>query len=108
MRAGEFRYDSDNVMVYEIVKTDGYVHFSFVEFASEYGHLREPSEQDASTRDQNVKELIDKGKSYREIAGILGISKSMVGKIAARIKSMSTEKVEDVVNAVDAVDEKLF
>lgn len=108
VRAGEFRYDSDNVMVYEIVKTDGYVHFSFVEFASEYGHLREPSEQDASTRDQNVKELIDKGKSYREIAGILGISKSMVGKIAARIKSMSTEKVEDVVNAVDAVDEKLF
>ncbi len=104
VRAGEFRYDSDNVMVYEIVKTDGYVHFSFVEFASEYGHLREPSEQDNNTQDNNVKELLDKGKSYREIAGILGISKSMVGKIAARIKSVSTAGSEDVKDIVDAVD----
>ena len=34
VRACEFRYDSDNVLVYEIVKTDGYVHFDFREFAS--------------------------------------------------------------------------
>ena len=104
VRAGEFRYDSDNVMVYEIVKTGGYVHFSFVEFASEYSHLKEPSEQDSKTQDQTVKELLDKGKSYREIAAILGISKSMVGKIAARIKSMSTAGSEDVKDAVDGVD----
>lgn len=90
VRACEFRYDSDNVLVYEIVKTDGYVHFDFREFASEYNHPREPNEQDNNTQDENVKELLDKGKSYREIAGILGISKSLVGKIAARLKSVST------------------
>ena len=108
VRAGEFRYDSDNVMVYEIVKTDGYVHFSFVEFASEYSHLREPDEKDTSTQEQNVKELLDKGKSYREIASVLGISKSLVGKIAARLKSVSTVKAEDVKDVVDAVDGTLL
>ncbi len=108
VRAGEFRYDSDNVMVYEIVKTDGYVHFSFVEFASEYSHLREPSEQDNNTQEQNVKELLDKGKSYREIAGILGISKSMVGKIAAKLKSMSTAEGEDTKDTVDSVDTQVL
>ena len=108
VRAGEFRYDSDNVLVYEIEKTDGYVHFVFREFASEYSHLREPDEKDTNTQDQNVKELLDKGKSYREIAGILGISKSMVGKIAARIKSVSTAEGEDAKDAVDGVDTKLL
>lgn len=108
VRAGEFRYDADNVMVYEIVKTDGYVHFSFVEFASEYSHLREPDENESNTREQNVKELLDKGKSYREIAAILGISKSMVGKIAARIKSVSTAGSEDATDAVDGVDTQVL
>ena len=104
VRAGEFRYDADNVIVYEIVKTDGYVHFSFVEFGSEYAHLREPSEQEDNTRDENVKELLDKGKSYREIASILGISKSLVGKIAAKLKSLSTAQGADTKDAVAAVD----
>ena len=108
VRAGEFRYDSDNVLVYEIEKTDGYVHFVFKEFASEYSHLREPDEKDNNTQDQNVKELLDKGKSYREIAGILGISKSMVGKIAARIKSVSTAEGGDAKDAVDGVDTQVL
>lgn len=108
VRAGEFRYDSDNVMVYEIDNSDGYVHFVFKEFASEYDHLRQPSEQDSNTQDQNVKELLDKGKSYREIARTLGISKSLVGKIAARIKSMSTPESKDTSDTVDGVDTQVL
>lgn len=108
VRAGEFRYDSDNVLVYEIEKTDGYVHFTFKEFASEYSHLREPDEKDNDTRDENVKELLDKGKSYREIASVLGISKSMVGKIAARLKSASTARGEADKDAVDGVDTQIL
>lgn len=108
VRAGQFRYDADNVIVYEIVKNDGYVHFSFLEFASEYSHLREPDERDDNTREQNVKELLDKGKSYRDIAATLGISKSLVGKIAAKLKSMSTVKGEDAKDIVDAVDGTLL
>ena len=108
VRAGEFRYDSDNVLVYEIEKTDGYVHFVFKEFASEYSHLREPNEQDNNTQEMNVKELLDKGKSYREIASALGISKSLVGKIAARIKSVSTSEAADAKDNVDGVDTQVL
>ena len=108
VRAGEFRYDSDNVMVYEIVKTDGFVHFAFREFASEFDHLRDRTEEQASTQEQNVKELLDKRKSYREIAGILGISKSLVGKIAAYIKSVSTAPGRDGRDKMDTVDASIF
>ena len=108
VRAGEFRYDSDNVMVYEIVKTDGFVHFSFREFASEFDHLRDRTDEQTSTQEQNVKELLDKRKSYREIAGILGISKSLVGKIAARIKSVSTAPGRDGRDKMDTVDASIF
>ena len=94
--------------MYEIVKTDGYVHFEFREFASEYNHLREPNEQDNKTQDENVKELLDKGKSYREIAGILGISKSLVGKIAARLKSVSTPENKAAKDAVDGEDTQVL
>ena len=108
VRAGEFRYDSDNVMVYEIEKTDGYVHFVFKEFSSEYSHLREPTEADVNTQDMNVKELLEKGKSYRDIAGILGISKSQVGKIAARLKSVSTSQGQAGKDTVDGVDTQVL
>ena len=108
VRAGEFRYDSDNVMVYEIVKVDGYVHFAFREFSSEYDHLRERSDEESKTQDQNVKELLDKGKSYREIAAILGVSKSLVGKVALRIKSASTSGGAITKDSKDAVDTQIL
>ena len=73
------------------------------EFASEFSHLKEPSDQDLSTMDQNVKDLIEQGKSYREIASTLGISKSYVGKIAMKIKPLSTVHSS---TAVDTVDKK--
>ena len=95
-------------MVYEIEKTDGYVHFVFKEFSSEYSHLREPTEADVNTQDMNVKELLEKGKSYRDIAGILGISKSQVGKIAARLKSVSTAPGRDGRDKMDTVDASIF
>ena len=106
VRAGEFRYDADNVMVYEIEKTGGFVHFAFREFSSEYDHLRDRNEGETSAQEQNVKELLDKRKSYREIARILGISKSLVGKIAAHIKSVSTATGRDAQDKMDAVDAK--
>ena len=108
VRAGEFRYDSDNVMVYEIEKTGGYVHFTFKDFSSEYDHLRDRSDEETKTQDQNVKELLDKGKSYREIAGILGVSKSLVGKIALRIKSMSTGQGTNTSDSMDGVDTQVL
>ena len=81
VRAGEFRYDSSNVIVYEIDKTDGFVHFEFKEFSTEKEHLKERTEKEITSTHRNVHELKSQGKSTREIAAYLGLSKSKVDRL---------------------------
>ena len=81
VRAGEFRYDSSNVIVYEIEKTDGFVHFEFKEFSTEKEHLKERTEKEITSTHLNVHELKSQGKSTREIAAYLGLSKSKVDRL---------------------------
>ena len=81
VRAGEFRYDSSNVIVYEIEKTDGFVHFEFKEFSTEKEHLKERTEKEITFTHRNVHELKSQGKSTREIAAYLGLSKSKVDRL---------------------------
>ena len=81
VRAGEFRYDSSNVIVYEIEKTDGFVHFEFKEFSTEKEHLKERTEKEITSTHRNVHELKSQGKSTREIAAYLGLSKSKVDRL---------------------------
>ena len=107
-RHGEFRYDADNVIVFEIEKTDGFLHFAFQGFAHESDHLQETNEDAKAVQEENVRELLNKKKSYREIARELGISKSLVGNIANRIKSASTSQGETKPDKVDGVDTKLL
>ena len=99
VRAGEFRYDSSHVIVYEIEKTDAFTHFEFKEFSTEREHLREQKESDTIDRTQKILELHKQGKSYREIAQEIGLSKSMVGKIlknaAPDDKNLFTEPAKE-------------
>ena len=81
VRAGEFRYDSDNVLVYEIEKTYGFVHFEFRGFSSEKEHLKELSDKDVDAKWKNVMDLKEQGKSLRDIAALTGFSKSKVERI---------------------------
>ena len=81
VRAGEFRYDSSNVLVYEIEKTDGFVHFEFKEFSTEKEHLKERTEKEITATHRNVHELKAQGRSIREIAAHLGLSKSKVDRL---------------------------
>ena len=81
VRAGEFRYDSSNVIVYEIEKTDGFVHFEFKEFSTEKEHLKERTEKEITSTHRNVHELKSQGKSTREIAAYLCLSKSKVDRL---------------------------
>lgn len=97
--AGEFRYDASHVIVYEIEKTDAFTHFEFKEFSTEREHLREQKESDTIDRTQKILELHKQGKSYREIAQEIGLSKSMVGKIlknaAPDDKNLFTEPAKE-------------
>lgn len=101
VRAGAFRYDADNVMVYEIEKTDGFTHFEFKEYSTEREHLREQRETETINRTENILQLSAQGKSYREIAQEVGLSKSMVAKIIKKNSASIPLKDVDTVDTVD-------
>lgn len=81
VRAGEFLYDANNIIVYELEKSSGFVHFEFKEYSTEKEHLRERTESDEEKQLKRIKELKAQGKSVRDIASIVGISKSKVWRL---------------------------
>ncbi len=81
VRAGEFLYDANNIIVYELEKTSGFVHFEFKEYSTEKEHLRERTESDEEKQLKRIKELKAQGKSVRDIATLVGLSKSKVWRL---------------------------
>lgn len=94
VRAGEYKYGSDNVIVHEIVSEGGFVHFSVRGFSKEKEHLREQEDSEVSQESINVIDLYRQGKSVREIASELGISKSKAGRIVFRAKNNPKQEEE--------------
>ena len=84
-RAGSFEYGTDNVIVSEIVKENTWLHFRTIGYATEKEHLREQTEKDVSAFDEMVKQMKADGKSIREIADSLGVSKSKIGNIVKKL-----------------------
>jgi len=80
VRSCEAEFDSENVIVYEIVKEKSFLGFRFVEYGSETNHLQQPNENDKEARICTVKELHSQGKTQRQIATELGISLGTVNK----------------------------
>ena len=81
VRYGNYTYDSDNVIVAAIEKVGTFLQFVNIGYATEKEHLKEPSEKDVSQEIENIKLLSGQGKSIRDIAKELNISKSKVGRI---------------------------
>jgi KaiC/GvpD/RAD55 family RecA-like ATPase len=79
-RSSEIIYDSDNVPVYEVVKENSFLHFKFLDYDTEYNHLKQPSESDKADRKQQAAELKLQGKSNREIARQMGVSEGAIRK----------------------------
>lgn len=104
VRAGAYRYDSDNVILYEIVHDKENVHFEFKGFANEKEHLKEADEKEKNGLEENVLELIRQGKSYRDVAATMGISKSLVGKIVKKSEVSTLSTSSTGVDNVDTVD----
>lgn len=74
VRDGEVHYDTENVKVCELSKTNGYLSFSDIGFENEFEHLKQRTEIDKESLIEKVKELSRKGESQRQIAISLGIS----------------------------------
>lgn len=69
----------EEIRLFEIKRNDeGFLHFEFIENGKEYEHLKESNKDD---RDKRIMELHKEGKSCREIANELGISKSTVNNV---------------------------
>lgn len=85
VRAGAFEYGVENVIVSEIVKEGSWLHFRNIGYATEREHLKEQTDRDISSFDERVKELRADGKSIREIADSLGVSKSKIGNIIKKL-----------------------
>ena len=89
-RSCEIQYGGDNVLLYEIVKTDGFLHFAFIGNAHESEHLRAFSLEDREERKQQVAALKAAGRTIREVAIELGLSKSMVGRLFKELDTVPT------------------
>ena len=87
IRSGEQEFGGNNVLVYEISHEGGFVHFQFLEFGIEAEHLRDRTDEAREVERNNIAELKGQGKSVRQIAAILGISKSKVDRIIKELPS---------------------
>lgn len=81
VRYGDYTYNADNVPVYQIEKVGSFTQFVFVEYSTEGKHLKVPTDSDNNQLAIKVAELSVQGKSIRDIANILGLSKSKVGRL---------------------------
>jgi len=79
-RTGEVKYDAQNVIICEIQKIDSLLTFVLKGFAKEDEHLFTNSKEAEEEMIEKAKELQRQGKTYREIADDLGVSKSTVGR----------------------------
>ena len=79
VRTGEYQYDSDNVIILDISKTDGCLRFEIQGYAHESDHLRN---RDAAADDYDeiieILKLQRDGKSVREIASALDMASTTV------------------------------
>jgi RecA-family ATPase len=83
VRNAEFRYDSDNVAIFRIVKNGSYLCFEHTGFDSEKESLRDRTDAELSELEKNIIALhqSEPNLSYSEIAKRLNTNKSKVCRV---------------------------
>lgn len=107
VRHGKFDYGAESVLTCTIEDEGCFRHFRYLGTCPEREHLKERSEKDIDTRDLNIKDLYEQGKSYREIADELNLSKSLVGNVVKRLRDngqLSTVQPSTALDTLDGVD----
>lgn len=83
-RYGAFTYNADNVIVCSIEQENALTKFRQIGLATEREHLKELSEKDLTQEAEQVKTLLSQGKTQREVADMLGISKGKVYNLSRK------------------------
>jgi len=73
-------YDTENVIVCQIIKPDNFLSFEFVKFGSERDHLKQLSEKEQENKISEALELKKQGLSNVQIAKHFGVSETAVRK----------------------------
>ncbi len=106
-RSGEMLYDSDNVVVMEIVKKDTFLTFDFLEFGKESDHLRESySDEYYPDKLEAVADLVKKGKTFSEIAKELAVSKGTISKWKNKYAEFFEDGAVSPVSSVSFIEGK--
>jgi RecA-family ATPase len=79
-------YGSDRVCLFHVTKPDLFLKFDFVDYGREWEHLRDQGDEEREQLKTQVTELLQQGKSVRETAAMLQISKSKVERISKAAK----------------------
>lgn len=81
VRSADMKYDSDNIMLFQIGVDDNALRIEKLGFGCEREHLKTLSDDELQNLEQSIMNLHSQGLSYREIQQELGVSKSKVGRI---------------------------
>lgn len=105
VRASEYIYDSNNVIIYEITNDNGYVHFLHKGYGKESEHLKEKSDDDDLQNHSTIMFYHKEGKSVREIADLVNMSKTTVHRIISQEKRRENFSQDGSVPCEDAGQE---
>lgn len=91
VRTGEYRYDAENVIVFDIAKTSGFLKFELQGYAKEYEHLKNRESSDDYDEIQDILRLQKEGKAIRQIAEELEMASTTVYR---RLKKAEKENIK--------------
>lgn len=103
VRTGELIYDEENVIVLDLVKEKGYLHFVAHGYANERNLLRPATPDDDIDEIYNILRLKKEGKSLRSIAEELGISLGKVQRRLQKAQKLNIELLDDDADDVSPV-----
>ena len=103
VRTGEYKYGADNVIIYDISKDNGCLKFELQGYAKEDDHLKSRDSGDDYDEIIGILKLQRDGKTVREIAEILDMSKSSVQRRLDTAKKNNTTIPEEKTDSVPPV-----
>ena len=83
VRTGEYKYDAENVMIFDVAKVDGFLQFILQDYAREEDHLKAGEGSEELDEIYAILRLKQEGRSLREIARTLDMS---LGKVQRRLE----------------------
>ena len=103
VRTGEYQYDSENVIVCDVVKTGGFLQFEIQGYAKEEDHLKNREGSDDYDEIVEILKLQRDGKTVREIAELLDMAKSTVQRRLDKAKKCNITIPEPGADSVPPV-----